>query len=415
MKLKNLHYGWIVVVIAIIVLAAHAPAISSFGIFLRPLTLEFNWDRGTLSGALSVSLLLLGVLGIFCGRLSDKYGPRILVTIGGLTIGIGFLLMSQINSLWQVYLIWGLFMGIGNACCYVPIASTIPRWFKKRRGLALGTCVAGIGIGGIISAPLTQWLISSYGWQQAFIILGSIIIVIIVPLAQFMKHSPQRIGLKPYGEDNTIEDKQSLALATDGILLKQAIKTRSFWLFGLVLFCCFFILHAITVHIVPHAIDIGISEMVAASILSVYAITSVIGRSLIGFVCDKIGARLALIACLVTITLSLTCVLFATEIWTFYLFAILFGVASGGIIPIESLVTAKFFGLSSLGIILGSLMLIDSIGGAIGPLFAGRVFDITGSYSLSFIVCIILVVLSIIVSFILLKAKTWRDETIKVP
>ncbi len=408
--MKHLHYGWVMVIIAIIVLAAHAPAVYAFGIFLRPLTLEFNWDRGALSGAFSFSQLLFGVLGIFCGRLSDKYGPRILVTLGGLSIGIGFLLMSQVSSLWQIYLIWGIFMGFGNACHFVPITSTIPRWFKKRRGVAVGISVAGIGLGGIISAPLTQWLISSYGWQNASITLGVIILIIIIPLAQFMKHSPQRIGLKPYGEDNTIEDRQSLALTTDGVPLNQAIKTGPFWIFGLVLFCVFFIVQVITVHIVPHAIDIGISEMVAASILSITAVTSIIGRSLIGFACDKIGARMALTACLVTLTLSLTCLLFAQEVWIFYLFAIIFGGAYGGIVPLESLVTAGFFSLKFLGAILGSLILIDLIGAALGPLSAGIIFDVTGSYSLAFLICLIIGTLSIILSLALLKAKRWRGS-----
>ncbi len=183
MKMKRLHYGWVIVAIAFGILATHTLTIYTFGVFLRPLTMEFNWDRGVLSGALSTQSLLFAFFGILSGKLSDKYGPRILATTGGLLIGAGLLLMPQVSSLWQVYLIWGLLMGIGGSCCYIPIISTIPRWFEKKRGTALGISVAGIGVGAILWPTLTQWLISSSDWQQAFIILGLINLIIIIPIA----------------------------------------------------------------------------------------------------------------------------------------------------------------------------------------------------------------------------------------
>ena len=163
--MKRLHYGWIIVAIAFGILAIHAFVIYTFGVFLRPLTMEFNWDRGALSGAVSVFWLVIGPLSIFTGRLSDKYGPRILVIIGGLLDGIGFLLMSQVSSLWQVYLIWLLLMGVAWSCFVIPITSTIPRWFTKRRGIAMGLTVAGPSIGGVTLPLFTQWLISAYGWR----------------------------------------------------------------------------------------------------------------------------------------------------------------------------------------------------------------------------------------------------------
>ncbi len=406
--MKCLHYGWIIVAIAFGILAIHAFVIYTFGVFLRPLTMEFNWDRGALSGAVSVFWLVIGPLSIFTGRLSDKYGPRILVIIGGLLDGIGFLLMSQVSSLWQVYLIWGLLIGGGSGFCYVPVTSTIPRWFDNYRGLALGLTVAGFGLGGIISAPLTQWLISSYGWQQAFIILGLITLIITIPLALFMKHSPQQIGLKPYGEDSTVEDKESSAPATGGLPLNQVLKSGSFWVFGLLIFCFFFCLAVINAHIVPHTIDIGISEMVAATIISIISAISIIGRLSMGFISDRIGARLALSISLTLATLALICLLFAQEILMFYLFAVVFGLASGGLATVQVMVTAECFGLKSLGIILGCIGLFNIVGAALGAPLAGSIFDATKSYSLAFLICVIISALSIILSLILLKAKTWR-------
>ncbi len=402
--MKHLYYGWVIVLITTCVLATQGLIFYSFGIFLKPLTAEFNWERGALSAALSMNGVVAGLLAIFIGRLSDKYGPRLLVTANGLLTGMAFLLLSQISSLWQVYLIWGLPMGIAGGCAFIPLISTIPRWFAKNRGIAMGIATTGFGLGGIIAPPLAQWLISGYGWRQTYIILGLIILIIITPLAQFMKHSPQRIRLKSYGENGTtMEDKQSLA--TEGVSLKQAIKTSHFWVFGSILFCFFFVLQTIIVHIVPHAVDIEIPTTVAVGILSIIAVSSIIGKLSIGFIADKVGARRALTACLTLATLALIWLLFAKEIWMFYLFAVLFGIAYGGVIPLENLIPAELFGLKFLGMILASLMLFLTIGGALGAPLAGYIFDVTGNYSLAFLICVIIFVLGLIPSVILLRSK----------
>jgi len=403
--LKHLHYSWVIVGIATCILATHAIAIFTFGIFLIPLTTEFAWDRGALSGAYSVFWLISGFLGIFTGRLSDKYGPRILVTLSGLLSGLGFLLMSQINSLWQVYLIWGFLIGVGDGCHFIPVTSTIPRWFVKRRGIALGIVFTGLALGAIISPPLAQWLISAYGWQQSFFILGLIIFIIIIPIAQFMKHSPQRIGLKPYGENQTIEDKQSLAPTTGGFYLRQAIKTSHFWVFGLILASFLFIIQVIIVHIIPHAVDTGISEIAAASILSIIGISSIIGRLSVGSIADRIGDRLVLSACLVMTLVALIWLLFTKEIGMFYVFATVFGFAYGGVATLQAMVAAELFGLKSLGLILGGVFFLATIGGALGAPLAGSIFDVTGSYSFAFLISVMVNALAIILSLTLLRSK----------
>jgi len=405
MRLKHLHYGWVMVIMAACIMAVHAFAWYIFGIFLVPLTVEFNWERGALSGAFSMFVLMSGLSSILSGRLSDKYGPRILITLTGILIGIGLLLLSQINSLWQAYLIWGLFMGIGSGCCWTPITSTIARWFAKKRGIAIGITLAGFGLGGVITPPSAQWLISTYDWRQSYLILGLITLIIIIPLAQFMKHSPQRVGLKPYGEEEITKDKSSLSPTEGDISITQAIKTSRFWVWGLILLCFFFYLQVISVHIVPHAIDIGVLPIIAVSIVSIIAGCSVIGQLSAGFISDRIGGRLLLIACIFLAALALLWLLFAKEIWMLYVFAAVLGLASGGIILLEIVVTSELFGLSSLGMILGSLFILATIGSTLGPPLAGSIFDITGSYNLAFLICVIIGALAIILSLILLKAR----------
>jgi len=269
----------------------------------------------------------------------------------------------------------------------------------------MGLTFTGFGLGAMIAPPLAQWLISTYTWRQAYIILGLVIIITVTPLAQFMKHSPQRMGLKPYGEDETIKLEQPLALAVEGLSLKQAIKSGRFWLFGLILTCFFFFLQVITVHIVPHTVDIGISAAVAASILSIVAGGSTVGRLSIGFFSDRIGGRRALSACLALAALALLWLLFAKEVWAFYLFAVLFGIAYGGVIPLQAILSADLFGLKSLGVIFGTLMLFSTVGGALGPPLAGSIFDVTGNYNLALTICVIVGTLAIILSLILLRFK----------
>jgi MFS family permease len=387
------------------ILVANSLLVYTFGVFLTPLTLEFGWERGALSGAFSMTVLIVGGLGILAGGLSDKYGPRIGVTIGGLFLGAGFLLMSQINSLWQVYLILGLFIGVGGSFCFVPVLSTIPRWFAKRVGIAVGITMAGFGLGGVISPVLSQWLISSYGWRQSFIILGLITLILVIPLAQLIKYSPQRVGLKPYGEGGTTENRQPLALATEELSFIQAVKTSRFWIFSLMQFCLFFCEHVIVVHIVPHAGDIGIPAIIAASVLSIIAGISVIGRLGIGFVSDRIGSRLTQGVCLSLMTLALIWLLFAKEIWMFYLFAVVFGLAYGGVVSLLTVVAVELFGLKFLGTILGGLFFIGMAGGAVGPPLGGSIFDITGNYSLAFLICVVVCTVAVILSLVLLRYK----------
>jgi len=409
MKLKNLHYGWVIAFVGAAILATQALTLQVFGIFLVPLTEQFGWERGALSGAYSMSFLLSGVLGIFTGRLSDTYGPRILLTVSGLVMGAALILMSYVDSLWQVYLVWGIPLGVGRGCCMVPLVSTLPRWFEEKRGIAVGIAVAGIGLGGVIWPLLAQWLISSFSWPRAFFILGLIVFALITPLAQLIKQSPERAGVKAYGETAAVIEEQSVALTSD-LPVNQVIKASRFWMLGLVHFCFIFAVQVINIHIAPYAQDIGFSDAVAASFLSVIAGASAFGRFSMGFISDKTGGRLALSVCLIIAILALICLLFAQEAWMFYLFAVVFGLACGGLVPLTTVVIAELFGLKYLGAIIGVMLLIGSAGGSLGAPLAGTIFDITGGYSVAFSLCIALCALAIIFSVILLRYKVERSK-----
>ena len=394
------------VTISAISLATHALTFYSFGMFVRPVTMEFNWERGAFSAAVSIGMLVSGSLGILAGRLSDKYGPRLLVTTSGLLTGLSFLLMSQISSLWHVYLAYGVLMSFGGSSCVVPVTSTIPRWFTKRRGSAMGLTWTGIGLGGIVAPVLSQWLISDHGWRLAYIILGLINLVVITLLAQFMKRSPQPTEEPLLNESETIENEQLSTSTEREFSFKQAVKTKNFWVFGIIQACFVFTIQIVVAHIAPHAIDIGIPAAIAASIVSIYAGTSLIGRNVSGFVCDKIGGRLTMMACLAILTLTLIWLLFAADIRMLYLFAAVYGISYGGMVPLQTLIAVELFGIKYLGVISASLMLVATFGGAAGPPLAGSIFDVTGRYQLAFMICTILCALAVFLSFILLRSQS---------
>ena len=177
-------YGYIVVGAALIIMAVMYGAYNSFGIFFKPVLTDFNWTRAVTSGGLSLSWIVHGLLGIIMGRLTDRFGPRVVLTICGFLLGLGYLLMSQIGTVWQLYLFYGVIIGAGMGGSWVPIVSTVARWFVKRRNLMTGIVLSGVSIGTLIGAPVASRLISAYDWRMSYVIVGGIVLVVAV-LAAF--------------------------------------------------------------------------------------------------------------------------------------------------------------------------------------------------------------------------------------
>ena len=404
-----MYYGWVIVFVSALILMVFSILISSRGIFLTSLTEWFNWDRGVISGAYSVSFIVSGLLALFSGRLTDKFGPRILITFCGLLVGSGLLLMSTVSSVVHVYLIWALIIGVGSSCSITPIISTLPKWFNKRRGLVIGITFAGFSVGGITWPPVVERLVANVGWQSTYMIVGLIVLVIITALAQLMRQSPQKIGLQPYGEKEQVEYTPRMPdSAAMGITLTQALKTAPYWLIALCRFCFMFVFQLIAVHIFPHAVDIGFSQITAAFIISITAISNTISKLLIGFVADRIGYRLSMFLSASILVLSLIVLVFSKELWHFYAFALLFGSAWGisGVVTVTLI--SGIFGPRSLGTIFGSLEVFLTVGGAIGVSIAGIIFDATGSYNTPFVICIVQALLVMVFSFILMRYKNIR-------
>lgn len=378
-------YGYIVVGAALLIMAIMWGAYNSFGIFFKPVLTDFNWTRAMISGALSLSWIMQGLLGITMGRLTDRFGPRVALTICGCLVSLGCLLMSRIGAVWQLYLFYGVIIGAGMGGSWVPIVSTVARWFTKRRNLMTGIALSGVSIGTLIGAPVASRLISAYDWRMSYVIVGGIVLVVVVLAAQLLKRDPTQARQKPYGESEG--EKQEFVSETPPFSLREAVHTRQFWLASGMFFCFGFCFYTIMTHIVLHAIDLGISSTSAANILATIGGLSIVGRIVLGSAADRFGNRRVFIVGFILMAATLFWLVSAKEAWGLYLFAAVFGLAFGGCITSESPLVARLFGLSSHGLILGVANLLGfTLGAAVGPLIAGYIFDMTSSYQLAFIV-----------------------------
>ena len=399
----GLFYGYIVVVAAFLIMLVSWGTFSAFGVFFKPVLTEFGWTRAMTSGAFSLAMIISGLLGAIMGGLTDRFGPRIVLTVCGFFLGLGYLLMSQIGAVWQLYLFYGIIIGIGMGGTWVPLLSTAARWFVKRRSVMTGFVIAGMGIGSLVTPPLAQQLISTHGWPVAYIILGSVLLIVIVSAAQFLSRGPRQKGLLPYGHNDSQE--QGSRAGMNPFSFKEAVHTRQFWLFLGMEFCFGFCVFAIMVHIAPHATELGFSPATAANVLATIGGFTVVGNIVFGGVGDRIGVRQTLFIAFILMSASLFWLMPSGELWELLLFVSVFGFAHGGGSAMMSPLAAELFGLKSHGLIYGVSSLSFTLGASIGPFLAGYIFDATSSYQAAFIICAALAILSLILTTVLRPIK----------
>ena len=384
-------YGYVVIAAAATIQLIDLGIINTFGVFFPSFLTEFGWSRAAISGASSLSFLLMGFLAILAGGLTDRFGPRIIMTTCGFFFALGFLLMSQLNSIWQLYLFYGVIVGIGLSAMDVVPLSTVARWFVKKRGMMSGIVKVGTGLGMFIMPLVAGGLIPIHGWRTSYIILGSIALVFVLSIAQLLRRDPGQMQQLPDNEERAAtSDINSIGV---GLSLQEAIHTRQFWTICAAFLTIVYCANTILVHIAPHAIDLGIPTINAASIISIIGGVSMVGRFVMGSASDRIGNKLAMIVCFVVLLVSLLWLQLANKLWMLYLFAVVYGFAHGGFFALVSPTVAGLFGTRSHGVILGIVLCSGTLGGAIGSVLAGHIFDITQSYQLVFS---ILVVFSII-------------------
>ena len=372
-KIKDIYYGWFIVLAAFIALLVLSIRNYSFGVFIEPLTEEFGWKRGPLTLVFSISLIVSSLFGIISGKLSDSYGVKKLMIAGTLLLSGGFLLSSQIQSLNQLYFSFFL-IGIGGSAIYIPAATTVTRWFDEKRGLAVGISVSAIAIGMAVFPPVLERSIFSFGWRSTFAMIGAVMFFALSFSTSVMKRSPSD-GSK------TVEEG-----GEDDYTLKEALKTRYFWIIYFMFLMAQFSALTITVHIVPYSTDIGFSSFYAASTLTAIGLANIFGRVLGGLTSDRLGVIKGVAIFFIFQAVAIFALPIFGSLLAVFVIAVVFGITYGGWVMIYPVITSTLFGTKNSGAILGALGTVAGIGGALGPYVAGYIYDLTGLYDMGFLI-----------------------------
>ena len=344
----------------------------SFGLLFKTFEAEFGWSRTVLSSCSAVAFLVMGILAIAAGRLSDKYGPKLVLAVSGLLFGLGYALISQVTQPWHLFVIFAVSIGLGMSTHDVVTLSTIARWFEGRRGVMTGVVKVGTAVGQVVLPPVMALLIVLLGWQMAVISIGICATILLISSAMMMT----------YPEVSTLE---VAVQDPPGMSFRAACRTRLFWRLCLIQFLFFPTLMTVPVHLAVHGMDLGMTAGRAALLLSVLGAASIAGRLVIGLGADRFGGKRAFILSFIPLIASLLAFATTTGHLPLFLVVSLYGFAHGGLFTLVSSVVAEYFGMRAHGSIFGTIVFFGTISGFIGPILSGWVFDLLGSYQPTFI------------------------------
>ena len=352
--------AWVVVAAAFVSMFTVFGVVYSFGVFFEPMAREFDTGHGPTSVVFAVTAFLFFVLGAVTGPVADRLGPRPVVLVGAGATGVGLILTAAVPSIWLGYLTYGLGVGLGTACGYVPMVAAVGGWFQRRRALAIGIAVSGIGVGTLAVPPVAALLVGPLGWRRTYILFGLAALLLLSACALAAQRPP--------------------AGSRSGLQLGRAVRTREFgWLYGSGLLSSFALFLAL-VHIVPYAIKLGTAPVAASGLISVVGVGSAAGRLGLGWVAEGLGA-------VRTFQLSIGILIASYVLWylapgyaTLAAFALVLGLGYGGWVALSPSVMADLFGSEGLGGSLGALYTAAGIGALLGPPFAGFLVDATNSY-----------------------------------
>jgi MFS family permease len=350
----------------------------------------------------------MGLLGIFVGRLNDKIGPRNVMAATGFLFGLGHLLMSGLGGVWQLYFFYSFIVGIGLSSVDVIALSTTARWFVNKRGIMTGIVKIGTGAGQFIIPLVASILITRYGWRTSYNIIGVAVLISLVAISRLLRRDPNQIDLLQDHEKETPGDNQGLAVG--GFSLSETLRISQFWAICSINLAIVFCFLTIILHIVPHAHDIGVSGSMAATVLSTIGGVSMVGRFIVGIAIDRIGSKRAMILCIILLIAGLLWLQTANDLWMLYLFSVIYGIAHGGYFTAMSPIVAEFFGIRAHGVIFGIVAFSGTIGGAIGPILAGHIFDVTGGYGPAFRLCILISTIGLVLLLLLKPINKCRQK-----
>jgi len=381
---------WFVAGVAFIVLGFSRGIHSSFGVFNVALLDTFGWSRGATAGIFSIVLVVDALLSPVVGHLLDRFGAKKISFVGCLALVLGLFLSSRVTDLWQLYICFGLILAVGFTFAgMVPHIFLISEWFSSNRASAIGVVYAGTGVGIMLLAPLSEWLISRYGWARALESYAAIVLVGLLPLVWlFYRHGPHSSQAHHRGEKKQDENRWTARLA---------LQSLQFWLLFISRIAAASGTTVIVTHQVAHVVDIGFSKLLSASIFGFAGITSSFGRVIFGYIADRLSKQAAYTLNIVMTIVGIGALMILrdpSQGWLLYIYVIFFGIGFGSRAVIFSALTADIFAGKGFGAILGYSTVAVGIGGALGSYLGGAFYDWTGSYLVSFALSALLLAVS---------------------
>ena len=392
---RTIFYGWKIVNTLFWLNAILMGTVFVFGLFFKSLEAQFNVSRSVTSSIVSAYMVAMAGVAVLGGWALDRFGPKKLVLIMGVLTGVGLLLTSQVHAVWQFYITYSLLLALGSGATYVVSMPLIIRWFEGKRGLATGITMAGVSIGQVILAPLATFFIVNFNWRVGFIVLGLLPLLVIVPLSFVLKRDPGEIGLLPDGREPQSSEKDKPQTPVPAVFSTIAIfKNRSFWFITILNFLMGICVMMLSTHIAAHATDIGFSAEEGATVISIIGITSIVGNFLGGVITDRAGAKVTVIISALGMAVAMLWLTAINRLWQIELFAVLYGLANGSIVPSAGTLYGQTFDATHIGKIMGMIYCSWAIGAAIGPFIGGALFDLRGNYVLAFWVAAIAMVIA---------------------
>jgi predicted MFS family arabinose efflux permease len=376
---RPVFYGWVVLAASVALIAVGMGTMFSLAVFLRPLEEEFGWTRSLISGIALVNWIIFGLGSFGWGALSDRIGARRVVGVGVVILGSALALSSLVRTAGQLYAAFGILGAIGASAFYVPLAATATRWFAARRGLAMGIISGGMGLGIFLVPPTARGLISAVGWRATFALFGGLAWVVGIVSLRYLVNRPEDRGLRSYGEAGAPGVKPP-SRPEHGMSRAEVLRQPVFWGVALVHFGCCAAHSGPMFHMVAHAMDLGVTNMRAATMLGLSGATSIAGRLSSGLLADRFGAKPALVGMLALQAAIISTYLYADGAVSLFVVALAFGVAYGGAMPLYALVAREFFGERVVGTTFGGIFLISCIGMGLGAYGGGILYDQLGTY-----------------------------------
>jgi len=365
-------YRWVIVACGALMSCVGIGAMFSLAVYLQPMSVETGWSRTGISSAMTLDFLVMGAAGFGWGALSDRIGPRPVVLSGAALLGLGQILASGATSLLQFQLTYGIMVGLAAGAFFAPMIAAATGWFVDNRSLAVSLVSAGMGVAPMTISPFARWLISTYDWRTAMMVIGITAWSLLIPAAFLVRRAPAAAKGAVVGPDAAGEHSLSAG---------EAFRSPQFIVLAAAFFLCCAAHSGPIFHMISYAIGCGIAPLAAVSIYSVEGLSGLCGRLLLGLLADRFGAKPVLVAGLLVQAFAIASYLVVNRLGEFYLLAAVFGTAYGGVMPLYAVLARESFGQRAMGTVFGAMTMVSALGMAFGPWAGGTIFDALNSYA----------------------------------